>query len=65
MVLSSIVNFTASLIIGIILRNVPGISCAKYIYPNWSFTLRQMALGIILGEAGVEVDKQVIGLFKY
>jgi len=44
---------------GIILRNVPVINVAKEIDPDWSFTLRQMALGVILGEAGVEVDKEV------
>nr|XP_039272727.1 sodium/hydrogen exchanger 9B1-like [Styela clava] len=55
----------ASLVVGIILRNVPGISVAKWIKPNWSFTLRQMALGVILGEAGVEVDKQQMYLLRW
>lgn len=52
------VLFLASLLIGIMLRNVPYINVAMYIKPEWSFVLRQMSLGIILGEAGVEVDKQ-------
>ena len=56
--------FLASLFIGIFLRNVPGVNVAKYIDPEWAFTLRQMALGIILGEAGVEVDKEVGQLHK-
>ncbi|XP_076822414.1 sodium/hydrogen exchanger 9B2-like [Clavelina lepadiformis] len=54
----------ASLFIGIFLRNVPVVNVAKYIDPDWAFTLRQMALGIILGEAGVEVDKEMMRKLK-
>lgn len=48
-----------SLLVGILLRNVPGIDVAKYIDNVWSTKLRNMALGIILGRAGLEVDKKV------
>ncbi|XP_078489713.1 sodium/hydrogen exchanger 9B2-like [Ciona intestinalis] len=54
----------ASLFTGIILANASGIAVAKAIDPDWSFTLRQMALGVILGEAGVEVDKEMMRKLK-
>ncbi|XP_039256548.2 sodium/hydrogen exchanger 9B2-like isoform X1 [Styela clava] len=47
-----------SLLIGILLRNVPGINIATDIDELWSSRLRNMALGIILGRAGLEVDKK-------
>jgi len=47
----------ASLIVGILLNNLPTIRVARQIDPAWNEVLREMSLGIILGEAGVEVDK--------
>ena len=50
---------TASLIVGICLNNLPTIRVGRQIDPAWNEVLREMSLGIILGEAGVEVDKVV------
>jgi len=47
----------ASLIVGICLNNLPTIRVGRQIDPAWNEVLREMSLGIILGEAGVEVDK--------
>ena len=64
----NILIYAASLIIGIFFNNVPTIRVGRQIDHTWSHVLRNMALGIILGEAGVEVDKAVskcIGCFFY
>lgn len=48
------------LICGFCLRNVPGIKVAANIDPNWSSTLRSMALSVILIKAGLELDAKVL-----
>lgn len=56
----------ASLFIGIALRNIPVIDIVgKSIEPRWSHIIREMALGIILGEAGLEVDKMMMNKLKF
>jgi len=61
----------ASLFVGIFFKNVKFYwhggyhAIADAIDPVWSSTIRQMALGIILGEAGLEVDKAMMNKLKW
>lgn len=45
---------------GLALANLPApVNVASYIDPHWSFTLRNMALAVILTRAGLELDAEV------
>ena len=52
------------LIAGFLLRNVPGISVAKDIDKQWSSTLRNVALVIILLRSGLGLDIQALKRLK-
>lgn len=47
------------LLAGVALRNIPYINVAKDIDPDWSSSLRSLALAIILIKAGLELDGSV------
>nr|XP_054773082.1 sodium/hydrogen exchanger 9B2-like [Lytechinus pictus] len=48
------------LIVGFMLRNIPVINVASDIYPSWSSSLRDMALVIILLQAGIGLDASAL-----
>lgn len=52
------------LITGFLLRNIPGISVAKHIDRQWSATLRNVALVIILLRSGLGLDIQALKRLK-
>ncbi len=52
------------LIAGFLLRNVPGISVAKHIDKQWSSTLRNTALVVILLRSGLGLDIQALRRLK-
>ena len=53
------------LIVGFILRNVPGINVARHIDKKWSATLRGMALVVILTRSGLELDPAALRRLKF
>ena len=53
------------LIVGFILRNVPGINVARHIDKKWSATLRNMALVVILTRSGLELDPGALRRLKF
>lgn len=53
------------LIVGFILRNVPGINVARHIDKKWSATLRSMALVVILTRSGLELDPGALRRLKF
>ena len=53
------------LIVGFILRNVPKIDVAKDINPQWSSTLRSVALAVILLRSGLGLDIQALKKLKF
>ena len=53
------------LVVGFILRNVPGINVARYIDKKWSATLRSMALVVILTRSGLELDPGALQRLKF
>ncbi|XP_041485544.1 sodium/hydrogen exchanger 9B2-like isoform X2 [Lytechinus variegatus] len=48
------------LIVGFMLRNIPVINVASDIHPSWSSSLRDMALVIILLQAGIGLDASAL-----
>ena len=44
------------LLVGIILKNVPGVDVARDIHPEWASALRSVALAVILLRAGLGLD---------
>ncbi|XP_068744939.1 sodium/hydrogen exchanger 9B2-like isoform X3 [Montipora capricornis] len=53
------------LVVGFILRNVPGIDVANDIDRTWSATLRSMALVVILTRSGLELDPGALKRLKF
>ncbi|KAK2572720.1 Sodium/hydrogen exchanger 9B2 [Acropora cervicornis] len=53
------------LIVGFILRNVPGVDVARYIDKTWSASLRSMALVVILTRSGLELDPGALKRLKF
>ena len=53
------------LVVGFILRNVPGINVARHIDKKWSATLRSMALVVILTRSGLELDPGALRRLKF
>lgn len=53
------------LVVGFILRNVPGINVARQIDKKWSATLRSMALVVILTRSGLELDPGALRRLKF
>ncbi|KAM7449102.1 Sodium/hydrogen exchanger 9B2 [Porites harrisoni] len=53
------------LVVGFILRNVPGINVARHIDKKWSATLRNMALAVILTRSGLELDPGALRRLKF
>lgn len=53
------------LIVGFILRNVPGVDVARYIDKTWSANLRSMALVVILTRSGLELDPGALKRLKF
>lgn len=53
------------LIVGFLLRNVPGIDVAKHIDKQWSATLRSIALVVILIRSGLELDPVALKRLKF
>lgn len=53
------------LVVGFILRNVPGINVARHIDKKWSATLRNMALVVILTRSGLELDPGALRRLKF
>ncbi|XP_048578622.1 sodium/hydrogen exchanger 9B2 isoform X3 [Nematostella vectensis] len=53
------------LIVGFLLRNVPGIDVAKHIDKKWSATLRSIALVVILARSGLELDPGALRRLKF
>ncbi|XP_031563747.1 sodium/hydrogen exchanger 9B2-like [Actinia tenebrosa] len=53
------------LIVGFLLRNVPGIDVAKHINKQWSATLRSIALVVILIRSGLELDPVALKKLKF
>ena len=53
------------LVVGFILRNVPGIDVARHIDKKWSATLRSMALVVILTRSGLELDPGALRRLKF
>ncbi|XP_022779833.1 sodium/hydrogen exchanger 9B2-like isoform X2 [Stylophora pistillata] len=53
------------LVVGFILRNVPGINVARHIDKKWSSTLRSMALVVILTRSGLELDPGALRRLKF
>lgn len=47
------------LLAGFILRNIPVVTDAVYIDIRWSSSLRNIALGVILVKAGLQLDGKV------
>lgn len=50
---------TGMLLAGFILRNIPVVTDAVYIDIRWSSSLRNIALGVILVKAGLQLDGKV------
>jgi len=58
-------QITASLLMGLALRNLPSpLNVAYYIEPHASNHLRELALTVILTRAGLEIDPAVRRLLK-
>lgn len=53
------------LVVGFLLRNVPGIDVAKHINKQWSATLRSIALVVILIRSGLELDPVALKRLKF
>jgi NhaP-type Na+/H+ and K+/H+ antiporter len=53
------------LLVGFVLRNVPGIDVAKDIDKQWSATLRSIALVVILIRSGLELDPVALKRLKF
>ena len=53
------------LIIGLMLRNVPGIDVAKTIDKKWSSTLRSFALAVILMRSGLGLNTEALKKLKF
>ena len=53
------------LVVGFVLRNVPGIDFARHIDKKWSATLRSMALVVILTRSGLELDPGALRRLKF
>lgn len=53
------------LIVGFILRNVPGVDVARHIDKKWSATLRSIALVVILTRSGLELDPGALRRLKF
>ena len=53
------------LVVGFLLRNVPGINVARHIDKKWSATLRSMALVVILTRSGLELDPGALQRLKF
>ena len=53
------------LIVGLILRNVPGIDVAKTINKKWSSTLRSIALAVILVRSGLGLNTTALRKLKF
>ena len=53
------------LIVGFLLRNIPGIDVAKHINKQWSATLRSIALVVILIRSGLELDPVALKKLKF
>lgn len=58
-VLISLRVYAGMLLAGFILRNIPVVTDAVYIDVRWSASLRNIALGVILVKAGLELDEKV------
>lgn len=52
------------LLAGFILRNIPVVTDAVYIDVRWSSSLRNIALGVILVKAGLELDSKALKKLK-
>ena len=55
--------FLASLLMGVALRNIPGINVAKDINDETGAMFREIALTVILTRAGLEIEPEVCSLF--
>lgn len=53
------------LIVGLMLRNVPGIDVAKTIDKKWSSTLRSVALAVILVRSGLGLNTAALRKLKF
>lgn len=53
------------LIVGFLFRNVEAVNIAKDIHPNWSSTLRSIALVIILLRSGLGLDIDALKRLKF
>ncbi|XP_039257713.1 sodium/hydrogen exchanger 9B2-like [Styela clava] len=56
----------ASLLMGVMLANLPPpVNFAEYIHPHWSWSLRTLALAVILTRAGLELDPKAMEKVKW
>ena len=61
----SLPSLLGMLIVGFMLRNVPGIDAARHIDKYWSATLRSIALVVILTLSGLELDPVALRRLKF
>lgn len=61
----SLPGLLGMLIVGFMLRNVPGIDVARHIDKKWSASLRSIALVVILTRSGLELDARALRRLKF